>query len=343
MSEGDLYNVYKEVLGDEQCNILSQTSQKGARICRHQEHEHQVQQLQQQLQLAQQEHCNLQARLEASKQAAAAREAEAAAAAAAAAAAEQAAKRAAAEAKKQRLASAASAALAGAQPQRSCPGFQPLQLPQQLQPVQQQQPLHQQQLLQQQQQVVQEREGQQALDKETRGSGSPLSPPFPVAPQRFAGPGASGTLVSPGYYSLPSPSYAACVQDMQQQVHALKGSLDRQTDRHKHQRQHRTGRNSKHAARSSRLHTHTQDDGASPVRPKHGRAVLEALFDSEAHSGAESEHEASSSGAECSGSSSDRCCTVFLTMLPLVVMVRIHSILPSTNVMLHTVEQDSAS
>lgn len=308
------------MLGDDQYNVLSHTNQIGTCLCRHQEHEQQVQQLQQQLQLAQQEHRNLQARLEASKQAAAAREAEAAAAAAAAATAEQAAKRAAAEAKKQRLAAAASAALAGAQPQRSCPGFQPLQLPQQLQPVQQQQPLHQQQqkllhqqqqqqqLLQQDQQVMHEREGQQALDRATRRPGSPLSPPFSVPPQRFAGPGASGALVSPGYYSLPSPSYAACVQDMQQQVHALKGSLDRQTDRHKHQRQHRTDRNSKHAARSRRLYTHNQDDGASPVRPKHHRAVLEDLFDAEAHSGAESEHEASDSGGECSSSSSDRCC-----------------------------------
>lgn len=250
--------------------------------------------LQQQLQLAQQEHRNLQARLEASKQAAAAREAEAAAAAAA----EQAAKRAAAELKKQKQAAAAAAAVAGAQPHRSCPGVQlPQQSPQQFlqqQPVQlmQQAPVHAvQQYAGQQmhhQQPVQhlqpltrqaearlEMQGQQMLSRAANAqrSQSPVHSAVPTAaPNAFAGLSSSGMSFSPGCYSMQSPDYAACVLDMQQHVHTLKGSLARH--RH-HHRGHSPSHGRRDAKASDRLHTDDHNQEFSPAR--HNRSHAERV------------------------------------------------------------------
>lgn len=270
--------------------------------CRHEEHERQVQQLQQQLQLAQQEHCNLQARLEASKQAAAARKAEAAAAATA----EKAALAAAAEAKKQRQAAAAAAAVAGAQPRRSCPGFQPLQLPQQ-QPVQlHQQQMPQQQPVQQQQlQILQEIEGQHLLSQAATGrrNGSPVPFTSPATAQQFVGPSTSGMSFSPGSYQAMPAGYAACVQDMQQHIHTLKGSMAR----HKHQKRHRQGHGKKHVDRTDRLQTDRHAHKTLLPHQKDSRVALQGSFDSEADSDAESEAATvSTSGADSDGSGSDR-------------------------------------
>lgn len=252
--------------------------------CRRQEHEKQVQQLQQQLQAAEEEHRSMQERLQASIHAAAAKEA----AAAAAAQAEQAAVQAAAQAKRQQQSSAAAAAVAGAQPRLSCPGFQPLALSQQ-QPVQ---------LLEQQ--VWQEFEGQRLLNT---AAAQPSA-----AVQRFgcldptSGSTASHTCVSP--FHADSSSYALRIQAMQNHINALTRSLA----------------DSKHGSSSPRRHVHRsgkrvhtdkrsmQEQAkrltADPPQHGHGQGVRAGradLFDSDAES-----DDRSATSSDHSEASSDR-------------------------------------
>ena len=264
---------------------------------RRQEHEKQVQHLQQQLKAAEEEHCSMQERLEASIQAAAAKEAEAAAAAKA----EQAALKAAAEAKQRQQSSAAAAAVAGAQPHLSSPGFQPLALPQE----------HPQQPLQlPKQQVWQEFEGQRLLSTAAATTAAQPS----AAAQRFgwtdAGRGhtASRTCISP--MRDPSPTYASRMRDMQDHIDALNRSLSANRQRSSPKRRH-VHKGSKHAnkADADKRGVHEQSKRARSTSP-HGRGqgtqagVLD-LFDSDLESVEEAE--TNSSRDADSAASSDRC------------------------------------
>ena len=247
-----------------------------------------MQHLQQQLHTAEEEHRSLQARLEASTQAAAAKEAEAAAAAKA----EQAALQAAAEAKQQRQLSAAAAAAAGAQPHLSCPGFQPLALPHQ-----QQQPL---QLYEQQ--VRQELEGQRLLNTATADA----------AAQRheWAGPSSSGhtayrTCLSPMRNA--SSSYAERMHDMQDHITALNRSLSADRKHSRLLKKQHLGKSRKGVDKGKAAPV-SQSKRARPVSPqRRGKGVGQAgvldLFDSEAESVDEAET-SSSNGASLA--SSDR-------------------------------------
>lgn len=263
-------------------------------LCRRQEHETQVQLLQQQLKAAEEEHHGMQARLEASIQAAAAKEADAAAAAKA----EQAAVQAAAQAKQQQLSSAAAAAVAGAQPQLSSPGFQPLALPQQ-QPVQLPE-----------QQVWQEFEGQRLLNTAAAAAAAQPS----AAMQRFGwtavgtGLSASRTCLSP--MRDESPTYASRIRDMQDHVNALNRSLaDKQRSSPKRQHAHKSSKRvsskNRHAVQehSKRLRS------LSPQGPARGQSGVKTgvtdLFDSDAES--DEQAEISSRHSDASEASSDRC------------------------------------
>lgn len=242
-----------------------------------------MQHLQQQLQAAEEEHRSMQERLQASIQAAAAKEA----AAAAAAEAEKAAVQAAAQAKQQQQSSAAAAAVAGAQPWLSCPGFQPLALPQQ-QPVQ---------LLEQQ--VWQEFQGQRLLNT---AAAQPSA-----AVQRFScidptsGSTASHSRVGPLHDD--SPSYASRIQAMQNHINALTRSLADSRRGSSPQRRH---------AQRSGKHAHTdkrgmQEQAKRPVAapPQGGGQGVHAgradLFDSDAES-----DDRSATSSNPSESSSDR-------------------------------------
>lgn len=271
--------------------------------CRRQEHERQVQQLQQQLQLAQQEHGTLQARLKASKQAQAAKEAEAAAAAKAAAAAEEAAKTAAAKAK----ACASAAAVAGAQPQFSSPGFQ--QLPEQ----------QAMQLLHHPADIMQELQGQRLLGAAAQ-AGRPASPPRPVTAQPTSSQGTSRRCFAASPNMTASASYAACVQDMQDHIRALKGSLARHKTHRRHhypnrrvsdrraalQTQDRSQSGRQLGLRSDTLHTLQ-----SASQARRGSAALQRAAEAGHHnpvdSDTELDQEAGSSRHESCASSSDRC------------------------------------
>jgi len=262
-------------------------------ICRRQEHEKQVQLLQQQLKAAEEEHRGMQARLEASIQAAAAKEAEAGAAAKA----EQAAVQAAAQAKQQQQSSAAAAAVAGAQPQLSCPGFQPLALPQQ-QPVQLPE-----------QQVWQEFEGQRLLNTAAAAAAAQPS----AAMQRFGwtdvstGLSASRTCLSP--IRDESPTYASRIRDMQDHIHALNRSLaDNRRSSPKRQHAHK---NSKHVSSKDRhaVQEHSKRQRSlSPQGPPRGQTGVKPgvtdLFDSDAES--DEEAESRSRHSDGSEASSDR-------------------------------------
>ncbi len=259
-------------------------------ICRRQEHENQVQLLQQQLKAAEEEHCGMQARLEASIQAAAAKEAEAAAAAKA----EQAAVQAAAQAKQQQQSSAAAAAVAGAQPQLSCPGFQPLALPQQ------------QHVQLPEQQVWREFEGQRLLN-------SAAAQPS-AAMQRFGWTdvgtalSASRTCLSP--IRDESPTYASRIRDMQDHIHALNRSLaDNRRSSSKRQHAHKS---SKHVSSKDRhgVQEHSKRQRSlSPQGPTRGQTGVKTgvadLFDSDAESGEEAD--SSSRHSDGSEASSNRC------------------------------------
>ena len=278
-------------------------------ICRRQEHEKQVQLLQQQLKAAEEEHRGMQARLEASIQAAAAKEAEAAAAAKA----EQAAVQAAAQAKQQQQASSAAAAVAGAQPQLSSPGFQPLALPQQ-QPVQLPE-----------QQVWQEFEGQRSLNTAAAAAAAQPS----AAMQRFGwtdvgtGFSASRTCLSP--IRDESPTYASRIRDMQDHIHALnRSSADNRRSSPKRQHAHK---NSKHVSSKDRhaVQEHSKRQRSlSPQSPARGQTGVKPgvtdMFDSDA----ESNEGAESSGRHSDGSeaSSDRCSVH--SDSPLVAYILLH-------------------
>ncbi|KAL0042112.1 hypothetical protein WJX77_003665 [Trebouxia sp. C0004] len=255
-----------------------------------QEHEKQVQLLQQQLKAAEEEHRSMQACLEASIQAAAAKEA----AAAAAAKAEQAAVQAAAQAKQQQQSSAAAAAVAGAQPQLSCPGFQPLALPQQ--PPEQQ--------------VWQEFQGQRLLN--TAGAAAAAQPS--AAMQRFGWTdvgtacSASRTCISPTCGEL--PTYASRIHDMQDHINALNRSLadNRRSSpkrQHVHKSSKRISRKDKHGAQE---HSKRQRS-LSPQGPARGQTGVKTgvtdLFDSDAESDEELESSGGHSDASEASSDSD--------------------------------------
>ena len=263
-------------------------------VCRQQEHEKQVQLVQQQLKAAEEEHRGMQARLEASIQAAAAKEAEAAAAAKA----EQAAVQAAAQAKQQQQSSAAAAAVAGAQPQLSSPGFQPLALPQQ-QPVQLPE-----------QQVWHEFEGQRLLNTAAAAVAAQPSAAMQRVVWTDVGTGlsASRTCLSP--IRDESSTYASRIHDMQDHINALNRSLaeNRRSSpkkQHAHKSSKRVSSKDRHAVQE---HSKRQRS-LSPQGPVRGQTGVKTgvtdLFDSDA----ESDQEAGSNSrhSDASEAFSDRC------------------------------------
>ncbi len=264
-------------------------------ICRRQEHEKQVQLLLQQLKAAEEEHRGMQARLEASIQAAAAKEAEAAAAAKA----EQAAVQAAAQAKQQQQASSAAAAVAGAQPQLSSPGFQPLALPQQ-QPVQLPE-----------QQVWQEFEGQRLLNTAAAAAAAQPS----AAMQRFGwtdvgtGLSASRTCLSP--IRDESPTYASRIRDMQDHINVLNRSLadtrrsSSPKKQHVHKSSKRVSSKDRHGVQEQSKRQRSMSPPGPARRQQGVKGGVTDLFDSDAES--DEEAESSSRHTYASEASSDRC------------------------------------
>lgn len=252
-------------------------------VCRRKEHDKQVQQLQQQLHAAEEEHRNMQSRLEVSVKAAAVKEAEAAAAAKA----EQAALKAAACATQQ--SQAAVAAATGAQPHMSCPGFQPL-------PQQQQQPL---QLSAQQ--VRQEFEGQQLLN--TAAAAAQSSDHQHGWLQNYEGRTSSRIAFGPPRDC--SPTYAARMRDMQDHIDALTRSLS-QNRRNSPKRQ-RGHKGHKHSSRD-KLQADQHSKKARSSTPAVPQGIVQSsvldLFDSEAESAEETGNSGRSSDADAC--SSDR-------------------------------------
>ena len=249
---------------------------------RQQEHEKQVQQLQQQLHAAEEEHRSMTTRLEASVTTATAKEAEAAAAAKAEQAALQAAERA------RQQSCAAVAAATGAQPHLSCPGFQPL-------------PHSEYPLQLPEQQVRQEFEGQKLLNSAV-GTLPLRSHRHGLVPDNKGGRSAPRVAVRPSRDCSPS-TYASRMRDMQDHIDALTCSLSQ--NRRKTPKRQRGQKGRKHGSRDK----HQADEhkkrrpSQSPVQVASKHLDVLDLFDSEV------EEPESSSGRSCddaSESTSDR-------------------------------------
>lgn len=247
---------------------------------RQQEHEKQVQHLQQQLHAAEEEHRSMMTRLEASAKTATAKEAEAAAAAKAEQAALQAAERA------RQQSCAAVAAVTGAQPHLSCPGFQPL-------------PQCEISLHSPEQQVRQQFEGQKLLNS-AMGTLPLRSHRHGLVPDNQGGRSASRVAVRPSRDCSPC-TYASRIRDMQDHIDALTRSLSQNSPkRQREQKGRKHSSKDKHQADEHKKRRPSH----SPVQQASKRLDVLDLFDSEV------EETESSSGRSCdddaSESTSDR-------------------------------------